>query len=70
MASITDLCDTSDHVFDERFDCSQAGDMLPPTLPDCEGDLVRLALDELNVHVNVSNILLQFPSWPFYINDA
>jgi len=64
------LRDTSDHVFDERFDCSQAGDMFPPSLPDCKGDLVLLALDELNVHVNVSNVLLQLPSWSFYINDA
>lgn len=33
--------------------------MLATTLPYCEGDLVRLALHQPDVHINVSDILGQ-----------
>lgn len=40
--------------------------MLPSALPDGESDLVDLSLDDLNVHVDMSDILLQLPSWTLY----
>lgn len=50
---------TSDHVDDERLDGAQASYVLAATLPNCECDLVRLALGEPDVHVDVTDILRQ-----------
>ena len=53
------LGDTNDHVRDQALEGADDGDVLPATLPDGNGDLVHLALDEPNVDISVSEVLRQ-----------
>jgi len=64
------LRDASNHVLDQGFDCSQAGDMLPSTLPDSKKNLVGRALGEPDIHINVSDILRECSSRTSDRNDA
>lgn len=63
----TYLGDTDDHVVDCASDSAQARNVLTPALPYGEADLL-LALDELrldlNVHVDMSEVLLERPARP------
>ena len=49
----------SDHIDNKTFDCSEAGDMLSTSLPYCKRDLIALALDQPDIHVDVTDILRQ-----------
>ncbi len=70
MNGAADLCNASNHVGDETFDCSQASYMLPAALPHCEGDFCGLALDEPNVHVDMADVLGQCSPGPFDSDKA
>jgi len=50
------LGNTSNHVRDQALNRPQARNMLTPSLPHRERDLIILALDELDVHVHMSDI--------------
>lgn len=50
---------TGDHVDDEGLDSPQARNVLAAALPYREGDLVGLALQQPDVHVDVADILVQ-----------
>ena len=56
------LCNTSDHVDNERPEGAEDSDVLPAALPDSQRNKF-LALDhlgeELNVHVDMSEVLLE-----------
>lgn len=51
------LGDTGDHVGDETPECPEDSDVLPATLPDRQGDLVRLALHQPDVDISVPQVL-------------
>jgi len=53
------LGDTGDHVGDETLNCPQASNMLPASLPYSQSDLVALALEQPDVHINVTDILVE-----------
>lgn len=60
----TNLRNSLDHVRDETPNGSQAGNVLPATLPDCEGDPGSvLSFHQPDVHVNVSDVLDDGASW-------
>ena len=63
------LGDSDDHVLDEGSDGSEASDVLSSSVPDREGDGVRL-LDELNVHVDVSDVLVKNTSGSSHLDDS
>ena len=57
----THLGYTSNHVLNETLDCTEASNVFPAALPYRQGDLVRFARNEPDVHVNVADILRQSP---------
>ena len=57
------LCDTNDHVVYQGADSAEASVVLAATLPDCEGDFACLGGEDLDVHSDMSYVLLQSPSW-------
>ena len=63
------LGDTDDHVLDERSDGSEAGNVLSASVPDTQGDRVGL-LDELDVHVDVPDVLVENTSRPGHLDDS
>ena len=53
------LCDTSDHVDNERPEGAEDSDVLPAALPDGEDHTVGLAVDETDVDIGVPEVLRQ-----------
>ena len=51
------LCDTSDHVDNERPEGAEDSDVLPAALPNREGNTVDLALHQPDVDISVSEVL-------------
>lgn len=57
------LCDTSDHVEDKGLDRSETCNMLAAALPYSKGHDVRfLCLDKPDVHIYMTDILVERPS--------
>lgn len=57
--NLSNLCYTSNHVHNETFDRPQTSYMLSAALPYCECNLVRLALLQPDVHVDMADILVE-----------
>ena len=55
----THLRDTSDHVVDKTPNSPQARNMFTSTLPDSKCDLVGLALEQPDVHVDMTDIFCE-----------
>lgn len=53
----TDFRHAGNHVANETLDCAETCDVLAAALPYGEGDAVRPAFEEADVHVNVADIL-------------
>jgi len=65
------LGDTSNHILDQTLDRPQARDMLASALPYRECDRVVLAgLDELDVHVHMSDVFGQFTARALDVDQA
>lgn len=65
-----DLGYAGDHISDERLDGAQACDVLATTLPDGKCDLCPLSLDELDVHVDMADVLLELATRALDGDDA
>jgi len=65
------LRDTGDHVRDKTPDGPQTRHMLASPLPNSKSDPVsRLALEESNVHVDMTNVFCEGPARPCDGNEA
>ncbi len=67
---MSDLGYAGDHILDERLDGAQACDVLATTLPDGKSDLGPLSFDELDVHVDVADVLLELAASALDGDDA
>ena len=64
------LRNTGDHIGDQALQRTEDGDVLPATLPDCEGDLVDLALQYPDIDIGVSDVLRQCTTGTLHGDDA
>jgi hypothetical protein len=67
---MADLSYTSDHILDERPDGAKACDVLATALPYSKSDFCSLSLDELDVHVDMADILLELAARALDGDDA
>jgi hypothetical protein len=66
----THLRNPSDQVRDQALDCPKTRNMLSSSLPDRKRDLVILALDELDVHVHMSDVFRELAARALDGNQA
>jgi hypothetical protein len=67
------MCDlgyTGDHIFDERLDGAEARDVFATTLPNSKSNLRPLSFDELDVHVDMADVLLELAPSALDDDDA
>jgi hypothetical protein len=64
------LGDTGNQVLHQAAHSAKLSDVLTATLPDRKDDLGLGALLELNVHVNMANVLLEFAPWTLDGDEA
>ena len=65
-----DLGYAGDHILDERLDGAEARDVFATTLPNSKSDLRPLSLNELDVHVDMADVLLELAPSAFDGDDA